>query len=158
MTCPRCGQELPERARFCARCGARLAAGARGGAGRVPPTWLIVLFWVGSLVPLVLVLVYLVTWIAPDPGLARAAGSTPDQLQSTAAIVTVYFGLVLLLQCAGAWALTYGREWGRVLASLVCALWMVTCVGIPLAILGLVGIWRPWPAAPPPPPPAPRAA
>lgn len=154
MTCSRCGQELPERAGYCARCGAPQAARMDGRDGRMPPTWLILLFWVGCLVPLVLVLVYLVTWIAPDPELAKAAGSTPDQLQVTAAAVTLFFAVVLLLQGAGAWALTSGRSWGRVLGSVVCALWMLTCIGIPVSVLGLIGIWRPWPAAPP----APRTA
>lgn len=144
MKCPRCGQELPQRAKFCARCGARLPATARGEAGLQPPTWLILLFWVGCLVPTALVLVYLVTWIAPAPELARAAGSTPDQLQLSAAVVTVFFTLVLVLQGLGAWALTSGRQWGRIIGSVVCVLWMLTCVGIPIGVLGMIGIWRPW--------------
>jgi hypothetical protein len=157
VACPRCGLQLPERARFCARCGLRLPESARGRGGVASPAarlqpsvWLVLLFWVGCLLPLVLILAYLVSWIAPDPSLARTAGLTTDQFQLGSAVFTTFFVLLLLLQVVAASGLTSARKWGKVLATVVCALWMLTCVGIPVSIAALVAIWGRWAPLPAP--------
>jgi hypothetical protein len=152
VTCPRCGLELPERARYCARCGIRQPGGAAGSPGsrRQPSIWLVLLFWAGCLLPLVLVLAYMVSWIAPDPALAGSWGITPDQFQMTSAALTIFFFLVLLLQVTAAWGLTASRSWGRVMGTVVCALWMLTCVGIPISVAALVAIWGRWAPLPAP--------
>jgi hypothetical protein len=39
--------------------------------------------------------------------------------------------------------LSVAARWGRLLATVVCAMWVLTCVGIPLAIACLVAVWSP---------------
>ena len=34
------------------------------------------------------------------------------------------------------------RAWGRMAATLACVVWALTCVGLPIALLGLNALWR----------------
>ena len=158
MICRQCGLELPERARFCARCGAALstsgspeapAAPGAWPASPAPPAaprlrpalWLLLVFWIGSAVLLVIGIIYAV--IAVDPTAdGGASGLSSADVQRSAILLAAFFGVVLVLQLAAAGALTAGLPWGRVVGTVVCALWMLTCVGIPVAILALTGLWR----------------
>ncbi|HYZ01366.1 MAG TPA: zinc-ribbon domain-containing protein [Candidatus Binatia bacterium] len=167
MICRQCGLELPDRARFCARCGAALtppggpqlaadpggwgtAAPARPAAGRRPPLWLLLVFWIGSVLPLLVAIIYAV--IAVDPTAdGGASGLSSADVQRSAVFLAVSATVLLVLQLAAAAALTAGQPWGRLVATVVCALWMLSCVGIPVAVLALSVLWRKT-AEPPRPP------
>lgn len=158
MICRQCGLELPDQARFCARCGAALgspdapqlpadpALGTPPAApprppGRRPRVWLLLVFWIGSVVPLLIAIIYAV--IAVDPTAdGGASGLNPADVQRSAVFLAVCATVLLVLQLAAAAALTAGQPWGRMVATVVCALWMLTCVGIPVAVLALSGLWR----------------
>ena len=108
-------------------------------------------FWIGSVVPLLIAIIYAV--IAVDPTAdGGASGLSTGDVQRSAVFLAACATILLVLQLAAAAALTAGQPWGRMLASVVCALWMLTCVGIPVAILALSALWRK--AAAPPRPPA----
>jgi hypothetical protein len=171
VVCPRCLLELPERARYCARCGTRLQDGApardtppgfptassfapaapfatpiRAAPPLVPrkrprpPLWLLLLFWVGSVIPLFFGFVY--GLIAIDPGLGGGStGLSPVQVQQTAIVITVCCLLLLGLQLVAAGGLTGAQSWGRIIGTIVCVAWAFTCIGIPVAVLALGGIW-----------------
>lgn len=159
MICRQCGLELPDRARFCARCGSALTSAGgpelaadpgrwtppapqpRPVVGRRPPLWLLLVFWIGSVLPLLIAVIYAV--IAVDPTAdGGASGLSSADVQRSAVFLAVCATILLVLQLAAAAALTAGQPWGRLVATVVCALWMLTCLGIPVAVLALSALWR----------------
>ena len=149
MTCPACGLELPPYARFCARCGTPQPhpVGAPPAPHRQPrpPTWLLVLFWVGAVLTLLVAALY--TAIAVTPGAASAPGLDPAQVGQTALVAAAAAAALFGLQVVAAIGLTAGREWGRVVATLACVGWALTCIGLPVAALVLARLWRSGPTA-----------
>ncbi|HEX4214981.1 MAG TPA: zinc ribbon domain-containing protein [Candidatus Dormibacteraeota bacterium] len=147
MNCPQCGLELPERARFCARCGTDMGnpAGPRrnpsGPSARRPPrSWVPILLWLGTAVPLLMAVACISIW--PDARHdAAQMGGTPEQWRVTAALLVGYFALVLLLQVLACIGLTLERAWAAGVATALCILWMLTLVAIPFSIAFLLGIW-----------------
>ena len=100
--------------------------------------------------PLLIAIIYAV--IAVDPTADGAAsGLSSADVQRSAVFLAICATVLLVLQLAAAAALTAGQPWGRLVATVVCALWMLTCVGIPVAVLALSTLWRR--AAEPPRPP-----
>ena len=102
---------------------------------------MILLFWLGSVIPLVLGLTYVVAWVAPSQQMIQLTGATTTQLRLTAAVATIYCMVLLVVQLAAALGLTMARDWARPVASVACALWTVTCVAIPVCIAVLTTIW-----------------
>lgn len=173
IRCPSCGQELPSRARFCARCGAAVQmAPAWSPTPTVPPppspppgmqtsfrapvqvvggvparrraaaVWLLVLFYVGAVLPLLLGLIYIVA--AANPHLANPPGSgySDAMVQSSATTFAVILLAVCALQLVAALGLTLNQLWGRIVATFVCVAWMLTLIGLPVSVLALTSIWR----------------
>jgi len=136
ISCPACGLSLPEFARFCARCGRRLPP-LRGG---VPPTWVLVLFWLGTVACLAIALAYTLVLLIPD---LPAEGVDPGQLRSVAGIVAAAAASLFVAQLIPSVGLTLGRSWARAMATLICVAWALTCLGLPLSVLALNAIWRP---------------
>ncbi len=144
-SCAACGLAgLPAGARFCARCGARLGAGSAAG-GR-PAPWVLLLFWLGTGALLVLALVYAALLASPDIAGTASAGADPGQVRVGATVVALCAVSLFLAQLAAAVGLTTGRAWARLLATLVCVTWCLTCLGLPLGLLALNSIWRRSPA------------
>ena len=141
LSCPVCGLVLPARARFCARCGAALP-GARPPAAAVvrPPVWVLALFWLGTAGTLLLALGYGLAALAPEGGGSPVGDE--GRFRLTAAVITALALALAAAQLAAAIGLTGGFPWARVLATLVCVVWCLTCVGLPLALLALNSIWR----------------
>jgi energy-coupling factor transporter transmembrane protein EcfT len=120
---------------------AQLAGPPPGRTRQRPSVWLLLLFWIGCVVPLVIAIIYAV--ITADPAVdGGASGLSPADVQRSALVLAVSASVILILQLTAAAALTAGQPWGRVVGTVVCALWMLTCLGIPVAILGLTGLWR----------------
>jgi hypothetical protein len=145
ITCPSCGLTLPEFARFCARCGKRLPP----TRGQVPPVWVLVLFWLGTLGALAVSLAYALLAVIPD---LPAHGADPRQFRAVAGVIAGVAGCLFVAQLITSVGLTRGRSWARGWATLVCVAWALTCIGLPLSVLALNAIWRPLkparPAAP----------
>jgi hypothetical protein len=101
--------------------------------------WVIVVFGFGVALSAIVSVLYAVIAIYPagasttmDPGLVRT-GSVA---------LALIVGIVCALQCAAIVGLVRGAEWGRVVATIVCVAWSLTCVGLPVAALVLNSIWR----------------
>lgn len=134
MTCYVCGLELPRHARFCARCGTR-----QGVAKRDVEAWLYVVFGLGIALSAIVSVLYAVIAIYPS-----AASSTmdPTVLRTGSVVLAAILGVLCVLQCGAVVGLVRGREWGRVLATIACVAWSLTCVGLPVAALVLNSLWR----------------
>ena len=150
IRCTACGLELPGHARFCAGCGVPVAMSPT----RRFPAWLPFLFGLGSLVGLLFAFGY---WtLVRSPALLAARGIDPSQGGPIAVFFALWATLLVLLQAAAVLGLAAGRGWGRLAATGACALWSLTCVGVPLCLLVIYLLWRrPAPAGPGGPPTGP---
>jgi hypothetical protein len=135
ITCPQCGLELPGYARFCARCGVRLPA-ARVLAGA--NLWILLLFGVGAALGALMALIYSVIAVTPD---LPASGLDPERVRATAVFLAVVGASVCALQVAAVVGLALGREWGRVVAPIVCVAWSLTCIGLPVSLAVISSLW-----------------
>lgn len=149
--CPACGLELPLYARFCARCGTPQPARAntvpapQGGylaaalAPALAPLWVIVLFWVGAACSLALAAVY--ASIAASPHLPDLQAD-PSQVRTSAILIAGWAVALFGAQIVAAYGLTRRRRWAKVAATLACVGWALTCIGLPVAVFVLAGLWR----------------
>jgi hypothetical protein len=46
------------------------------------------------------------------------------------------------LQVTAVVGLARDRAWGQMAATLACVVWALTCIGLPIALLGLNALWR----------------
>lgn len=129
--CPVCGLQLPPEAIFCARCGVRLP-----GPRTAPAWWVFAIFSIGAFVAFCWALINGAS-LYLDPGLSNDASK-----RATAFLVVVFSTLLWALQIGALLGLARSRPWGRVMATLACAGWFLTCVGIPFSILVLRELWR----------------
>ena len=136
MTCPRCGLALPARARFCARCGARLRD--RGPV----PVWLLTLLWLGAGGLVWVTAVYLAVALDVVPADALGAGTDVSSVRGAAALIAVCAASLSLAHLAAVLGLMAGRPWARTFATMVCVVWALTCVGLPVGLLGINALWR----------------
>lgn len=147
MTCPRCGLALPPEARFCARCGARLDAAAPPPPVRRAPTgapvWLLVLLWLGAGASLWVAAIYVAVAAGLVPRDAMGPGVDPASVRGAATLVAACAGSLCLAHLAAAVGLMRGRPWARTFATMVCVVWALSCVGLPLGLLGINALWRP---------------
>ena len=134
MTCRVCGLELPGYARFCARCGAPQAAPKRD-----VEVWVLVVFGLGIVVSATIAVLYAAIAIYP---INVPSGLDPTTLRTGSVILAAGLGVLCVLQAIAIVGLLRGRDWGRIMATIVCVAWSITCVGIPIAIFVLNSIWR----------------
>lgn len=105
------------------------------------PWWILALFSVGAFLMLysaasTIASFYLDSTITADPS------------KVTAAYFVIAFSAVLLIaQLIAIIGLARNRGWGRMAATIACAGWVLTCIGIPLSIVVLRELWRIRPAA-----------
>ena len=143
--CPACGLALPVYARFCARCGTPqphpVGRPPGPGAHRYP-TWLTALLAGGSGLAFLVAALYI--GIAAVPGLP--AGAPPGLDETQLRLTSLAIGLLAIaffaLQLVAVVGLARGRSWAQVPATLACVVWALTCIGLPLALLGLNALWR----------------
>ena len=145
MTCPSCGLALPAHARFCARCGTRLQSDASPGLSppaASAPVWLQVLLWLGAGGLFWIAVGYLALaagWIPPasiGPGVDVAA------LRGTAFLIAACAASLAVAHAVAAIGLAANRPWARTFTTLVCGVWMLSCVGLPVGLLGISALWR----------------
>jgi hypothetical protein len=153
VTCPSCGLALPQRARFCARCGASLAIGHAATAATTPtaataaaagaPVWLLVLLWLGAAGLLWVAIVYLAIAVDVVPAGALGGGADIRSARGPAGLVAACAASLSAGHLAAALGLMRSRPWGRTLTTMVCVVWALTCVGLPVGLLGISAMWRP---------------
>jgi hypothetical protein len=82
--------------------------------------------------------------LAAQPGLAGATPTGADlaRLRLTAAGVALAAAAFCGLQVVAVVGLARGRGWGRTAGTLACVVWALSCIGLPLALLGLSALWR----------------
>jgi hypothetical protein len=101
--------------------------------------WVIVLFALGVVVAALIAIVY--TAIALMPGLTAPAGVDPDRLRLSAVVLAIVGSLLSALQLVALVGLALGRDWGRVLATIACVAWALTCIGLPVSLLVISSLW-----------------
>ena len=145
MTCPTCGLILPAHARFCARCGTRLRADAAEGLtyhAPAAPVWLQVLLWLGAGALFWIALIY----VALAAGLISTAGVgggvDVSTLRGTASVIAVCAGSLALAHAVAAFGLATRRPWARTFVTLVCVVWLLSCIGLPVGLLAINSLWR----------------
>ncbi|HLQ62474.1 MAG TPA: zinc ribbon domain-containing protein [Candidatus Acidoferrales bacterium] len=137
MICPACGLALPDHARFCARCGRPLDAGRSPAA---TPAWVLLALGVGGGLSAAVAALYTGTLLGPD--LPLSGQVDPARLRLSAILVAAAGWTLLAIQVVAVGGLLRGRAWGRIAATVVGVGWALTCVGLPLAVLMLVSLWR----------------
>ena len=135
VTCPQCGLQLPSYARFCARCSSRLPLVRSVGGAHV---WVLVLFGLGAVLGALVALVYSVIAVTPD---LPASGLDPARVRGTAIGLAVVGAGMCVLQLMAILGLALGRDWGRVLATIACVAWSLTCIGLPVSLAVISSLW-----------------
>ena len=140
VSCPSCGSALPPYARYCARCGAPQPAPATpAGELAAAPVWVLVLFWLGAALALLVAIIYGVLAASPD---VAGQGGDEARVRLPAAVIALCSVSLFAGHLAAAVGLTGGRPWARVLGTLVCVAWCLTCIGMPFGLLALNAMWR----------------
>jgi hypothetical protein len=103
-------------------------------------SWVIVLFGLGAVVGALVAVIYSVIAFTPD---LPAAGMDPQRLRLSAVALAVIGFAVFAIQVAVLIGLAQGREWGRVLATIACVGWGLTCIGLPLSLAVISSLWAP---------------
>lgn len=93
----------------------------------------------GTAVALVLAAVY--ASIAATPDLPNM-GADPGQVRASALLIAGWAAALFAAQLLAAVGLLRRREWAMVPATLACVGWALTCVGLPVAVAVLAGLWR----------------
>jgi hypothetical protein len=104
------------------------------------PAWLQVLFWVGTVIALLVAVVY--ASLAVSPGIAQAPGLDPTQVRLSALVLASLAAALFAVQVVAAVGLVRGRAWARTPATISCIGWALTCVGLPVAVFALAALWR----------------
>jgi hypothetical protein len=106
--------------------------------------WVLVVFGLGVALSAIVSVLYAV--VAIDPAGAPTTFD-PAVVRTGSVVLTVSLAILCGLQIAAIVGLVRGGEWGRVLATIACVAWSITCVGLPVAVLVLNSIWRRKPPA-----------
>ena len=146
MACPSCGLQLPATARFCVRCGAALQAGTppppRAPGRPAAPVWLLVLLWVGAGGLLWIAASYAAFAFGLIPPKAVGVGSDVEAVRGASTLLAPCAASLAIAHAAAAIGLMASRPWARPFATLVCVVWALTCVGLPVALLAIGSLWR----------------
>lgn len=142
VTCPDCGMMLPAHALFCARCGARVRAGAARVAAAPAPVWVQVLLWLGAggLFWIAVTYAAFAAGLIPQASLGGAADT--GSLRGTAALIAACAVSLAAAHAVAGLGLMANRPWSRTFATLVCVVWALSCVGLPLGLFAINAMWR----------------
>jgi hypothetical protein len=110
-----------------------------------------VLLWIGAAGLLGVAALYAILALDVVPPDSVDPGVDPGAVRSLAALVAAAAASLAAGHAAAAFGLTTSRPWGRVIATMVCVVWALTCVGLPVGLLGVSAMWRSRPVPPSPP-------
>jgi hypothetical protein len=146
---------LPPEARFCARCGAGLApaggvaqAASAAPAARRPggaaPVWLQALLWIGAAGTFWVAILYglFATGLVTPQSVGAGSGQDAASLRAAATLITALAASLSVAHVVAAIGLLLARPWARTFTTLVCVVWALTCVGLPVGLLGINALWR----------------
>ena len=144
MTCPTCGLSLPAHARFCARCGRHLWSEATSAPTPRPaaPVWLQVLLWLGAGALFWITVTYLAFAAGLISPAAVGAGADAGTLRGAASVIAVCAGSLAVAHAIAGFGLAANRPWARTFTTLVCVVWAITCIGMPVGLLAISAMWR----------------
>jgi hypothetical protein len=118
------------------------------------PVWLQAVLWIGAAGTFWVAVLYgifavgLVTPQAVGAGVGQDAAS----LRSAAILVAACAASLSVAHLAAAIGLLTSRPWARTFTTMVCVVWALTCIGLPIGLLGITALWRrrpdPGPAGP----------
>ena len=87
-------------------------------------------------------LTYTVVAVGAVPAGAVPAGTDMAALRRASAGVAAIAASLSAAHVVAAIGLTAKRPWARGFATLVCVVWALTCVGLPVALLAIASLWR----------------
>jgi hypothetical protein len=80
-------------------------------------------------------------------GLVSAAGlgggTDASSLRGTATLIALCAASLGIAHGVAALGLMGSRPWARTFATMVCVVWALTCVGLPIGLLAINALWRP---------------
>lgn len=100
---------------------------------------MIALFWGGAALSLALAAIYASIAASPHVPELRA---DPAQVRNSALLIAAWSAALFGAQLVAAVGLTRRRAWAMVPATLACVGWALSCIGLPVAVLVLAGLWR----------------
>jgi hypothetical protein len=105
--------------------------------------WLLVLLWLGAAVLLWIATLYAVIAVGViSPG-TLGPSVDPAQVRPLSAVLAAGAGSLGAAHAVAALGLMGDRVWARTFATLVCVVWALSCVGLPVGMLGIAALWRP---------------
>src|SRR5215471_4074878 len=143
MTCPSCGLALPAYARCCTRL--RADAPPASTPRESAPVWLQVLLWVGAGGLFWIAVSYLALAAGWIPAASIGSGVDVGAFRGTASLIAAGAGSLAVAHAVAAIGLAAHRPWSRTFTTLVCVVWALSCVGLPVGLLGISALWRRYP-------------
>ena len=106
------------------------------------PVWLLAVLWLGAGLLFAVAALYTALALGAAPREAMPAGTDPATLRAGAALVAALAASLATAHAAAALGLMNGRPWARPFTTMVCVVWGLTCVGLPLSVLAINALWR----------------
>jgi hypothetical protein len=103
-------------------------------------TWVLVVFGIGTTLSAAGAVVYAA--VAIDPAAGATTTLDPATIRAGSLVLAVALAAGCVVQAAAIAGLVRGRDWGRIVATVACVLWSLTCIGLPVAVLVLNSLWR----------------
>jgi len=111
-------------------------------AAPAAPVWLLALLWVGVGGLLWVAALYTALASGLVSPASVDASVDPASVRPAAGLFAAAAAVLCLAHAVAAVALMTRRAWARTFTTLVCVLWALTCVGLPLGVLGIAALWR----------------
>ena len=105
------------------------------------------LLWLGAGALFWIAVTYLALAAGWIPPASIGNGIDVGALRGAASLFAVCAGSLAVAHAVAAIGLARNRPWSRTFGTLVCGVWLLTCVGLPVGLLGINALWRSRPAA-----------
>src|SRR5262249_48838500 len=106
------------------------------------PVWLLALLWIGAGGLLIVSFLYGIIAVGAVSAESLGTGQDPASLRGAAALIAVCAASLSAAHVAAAIGLMALRPWARTFATMVCVVWTLSCVGMPVGLLGISALWR----------------
>lgn len=106
------------------------------------PVWLQVLLWLGAGGLASIAATYLALAVGLIPIDALGSGADVTALRGSASVIAAVAGALAIAHAVAAFGLATRRRWARMFTTVVCGLWLLTCIGLPVGLLAIGALWR----------------